>query len=577
MEKSRSIQFAELLGIGVNLGNTFDAFDRINHTEIDDETAWGQPKVMKEYMRALVNHGFKSIRIPFTAFTRIGNAPDYTITESFLQRYNEVVDYALNEGLYVMINLHHDSSEWLIHWDGNENSEEYTKFIALWTQLATRFQSYDDRLIFESINEPFFDKSIAPTDDEQNDMLRRINLGFYNLVRAMGGNNTTRTLVFPTLYTNDSLIYSRYLSDYILRLDDENVLATVHWYASNDTYAFTANIGVQSFDEQIKGIDARTSTTNMFNNLRSAFGENNIGVIIGEFGLFNQGLPGCLNDGEVYKFKEFLIGQAKELSICPMLWDVGLILDRHNGEWVNKIWGEILTASMTARSSYATGLNYIFIREGAAITDIEIQLNFNNNTLVDIYNGSYKLIRSRDYSVERYSITLSANYLSTLEHNDYGTIADLRFEFSSGSVWHEYVNYIGTPSLDIVQDILREDNGYLASYDTDKTATYPKFIIPGRLQGGLIRRIESLNDQGQPQSANTWASDYMQYGGEFKPVVKAAAYNQDIIAFMNWYNDAIDDDKFFTLVIDFFDGTQMQYSIIRSGGRVIGKMLPVSK
>jgi endoglucanase len=572
MEKSRSMMFVESLGVGVNLGNTFDAFDRINYSEIDDETAWGQPKVTLEYMAAVKNHGFKSIRIPFTAFTRIGSAPDYTITETFLKRYNDVVDYALQAGLYVMINLHHDSSEWLRHWDGNEASEEFTKFVMLWTQLAQRFRDYDDKLIFECINEPFFDESVAPTDDQQNKMLRTINLTFYKIARASGGNNATRILVFPTVYTNDSLKYSSFLADYIIELTDENVVATVHWYASTDTYAFTANIGVQYFDETNRGMDARTSTTNMFKNLQEAFISKGIGVIIGEFGLFNQGLPGCLNDGEVYKFKEFVIGESRALGICPMLWDVGLILDRHNGEWVNQIWGEILTASMTSRSSYAKELNYVFILDGSPVKNIEIPLFLNGNTLVDIYEGSHKLVSGTDYSFSDDTVTLNSAYLASLVLQ-YGTVADLRFVFSSGSVWHEYINYIGMPVLDSLYGPIREDNGYLSSYDTDKTATYPFFIIPGDFKGNLIRRIESLNENGEPQSANNWASDYMQYGAEFKPVVKAAAYNQDILALMNWYNGAIDDDKVFTLVINFFGTTTMRYSILRTDGHIEGKLL----
>jgi endoglucanase len=572
MEKSRSISFVELLGVGVNLGNTFDAFDRINHTEIDDETAWGQPKVMYEYMVAVKNHGFKSIRIPFTAFTRIGAPPDFTITESFLQRYQNVVDFALRAGLYVMINLHHDSSEWLTHWDGNKSTEIYQKFLSLWQQLAARFRDYDEKLIFECINEPFFDKEVAPTDDVQNAMLKEINLAFYDIVRKSGGNNVTRAVVLPTVYTNDSLQYSEFLAGYIEELKDENVVATVHWYASTDTYAFTSNIGVQYFDEVNRGMDARTSTSNMFKNLRQAFINKNIGVIIGEFGLFNQGLPGCLNDGEVYKYKEDVIGTSLELGICPMLWDVGLILDRHNGEWVNTIWGEILTASMSSRSSYARGLNYAFIREDSTISNIDIPLTLNGNTLLDIYDRSHKLVRGSDYVVAGAIVTLNASYLSTLTL-EYGTLVDLKFVFSAGSVWHHYINYVGAAFLESFASQIREDNGYLSSYDTDKTATYPIFIIPGNFRGKVIRRIESLNDQGEPQSANNWASDYMQYGAEFKPVVKAAAYNQDILALMNWYNNAIDDGRVFTLIIDFFDGDQIRYAITRRNGAIEGKML----
>jgi len=565
---TQSQEYVSLLGAGVNLGNTFDAFDRVNHSEIDDETAWGEPKVTQAYMNALKNHGFKSIRIPFTAFTRTGPAPDYTINETFFQRYQDVVDYALNAGLYVMVNLHHDSSEWLIDWDGNTSSEEYTRFQTLWTQMANRFLTYDNHVMFESINEPGF--NVADDNaDEQNNMLSLINRAFYDIVRGTGGNNTTRMLVLPNVWTSDLPEYSTFSSEFILGLNDENVIATVHWYASRDTYAYTANMGVAYFDEEYKNVSARESTAVVFENLNNAFISNGIGVIIGEYGLFNQGIPGGLNDGEVYKYIEYVNARYIELGICPMIWDVGLILDRHTGEWVNQTWGDIITASMQGRSSYATGLDHVFVSDSTISNDIPIPLTLNGNTLTAVYNGGILLQEGTDYTYADETLTLSGSYISQLIHGDYGTKAELHFVFSAGSIWRQYVNYIGTPSMDALTTQVREDDGYLSSYDTDGTASYPAFIIPVHYSGRLIRRIGSLNEQGVPTSSSSWASDYMQFGWEFKPFVNAAAYGQDILALMSGYNNAIPDGSY-TLVVEFFDGDVIRYGFTRTGDNFTG-------
>ena len=97
---------------GWNLGNTFDAFNPNDPTE-GDETAWGSPRITKEFIKEIKKQGFKSIRIPITWDKRIGGAPDYTINPDWMNRVQQVVDWSLKEGLYVMINVHHDAWKWL--------------------------------------------------------------------------------------------------------------------------------------------------------------------------------------------------------------------------------------------------------------------------------------------------------------------------------------------------------------------------------------------------------------------------------------------------------------------------------
>ncbi len=564
-EKTPSEQYVDAMGTGVNLGNSFDSFDRINHSEIDDETAWGNPEVTREYMDDLKEKGFKSIRIPFTTFTRTD--ADYQINEEFLQRYENVVNYALDAGFYVMINLHHDSSEWLRYWDGNTSSEEYVKFVSLWTQLADRFKDYGDHLMFESANEVYF--TVCATDAEQNQFVGAINQAFYDTVRASGGNNATRMLVLPTSYTNHGVVYSQYLVDFIKGLKDENVIATVHYY-STSLYAFTCNIGVSEFDEVHRGGSARDAVDEFYDSLKQTFTANGIGVVVGEYGLFNMGTPNSLEDGEMVKFFEYMNYRAKELGMCTMLWDSGSIINRNTGEFYNKTWGDIVETSMTERSSYAVGLDNLFVTNSSAAESIEIPLTLNGNDFAAIYNGSTRLTEGTDYTYEDETVTLSGSYISSLIKGDYGVKADLKFVFSAGSDWHEFINYTGTAVLRDIDAPIREDDGYMARYDTDGTPTYPTTLIPADFNGKLVRRITSYDESGNPKSGNTWASDYMQYGSEF-----AVNYGENLLGLMNWYNNAVPDGTY-TLVIDFYDGTSVKYSITKLNGNVTGYQITES-
>lgn len=563
--KTKSQQYVENLGTGINLGNTFDAFDRINNSEIDDETAWGNPVVTQEYMNDIKAKGYDSIRMPFTAFTRTDG--NYNITKAYLDRYETAVNYARNAGLYVMINLHHDSSEWLNKWDGNESSAEYIRFCALWKQLADRFKNYDDKVMFESINEVYF---LEGDDNAMNERVRKLGDAFYDIVRNSGGSNAERMLVFPTTATNHNFIYSNFLADYLKGLNDPNVIATVHYY-STELYAFTINSGVSMFDETYNGTTARQTVDVFYNCVKKAFVDNGIGVIIGEYGLFNMGYKNALEDGEVVKFIDYMNYRARELDgISLMLWECGNIIDRNTYEYTNPVWGAAFTAAMTERCSYAAGLDELFVTDENINNNIEIPLTLNGNTLRGIYNGEQKLTEGADYTYANGTVTLNGTYVSGLSGSSgkYGEIAKLRFEFSAGCDWYETIHYVGnTPSLGNVAGNLRTDDGYMSYYDTDGTATYPVVIIPADYQGKKVRRITSFDSNNNVEHANSWASIYLQAGGEF-----IANYANNELLLMNWYNDAVADDTY-RLAIEFYDGTSMEYSFTKQGNHITGSQL----
>ena len=59
----------------------------------------------------LKNTGFRTVRIPVTWHNHVtddGNGP--VISEAWLDRVQEVVDYAYDNGMYVILNTHHDNT-----------------------------------------------------------------------------------------------------------------------------------------------------------------------------------------------------------------------------------------------------------------------------------------------------------------------------------------------------------------------------------------------------------------------------------------------------------------------------------
>ena len=130
------------MGAGWNLGNSLDA--------VGGETNWGNPKITQQLVSAVKAAGFKTLRVP-VAWSQFSDATNFTIDPAWMARVDEVVNYALNEDMYVMINM---------HWDGGWMQPTYAqqayvnnRMSIMWTQIATHFRDYGDKLIFAGTNE----------------------------------------------------------------------------------------------------------------------------------------------------------------------------------------------------------------------------------------------------------------------------------------------------------------------------------------------------------------------------------------------------------------------------------------
>lgn len=193
------------MGIGINLGNTFDsAGDWINATNF--ETAWGSPVITEDIIKAYADAGFRTMRIPVTWSNPNMMQADYIIHSQLLNRVQQVVDWVIGNGMYAIVNLHHDS--FIGDLFPVDEAEGFKKYEAIWTQISDRFKDYSDYLIFESMNEPGFDKiwnQYSGTQKQKEkafDLINRINQRFVEIVRSSDGNNAERHLLISTYYTN---------------------------------------------------------------------------------------------------------------------------------------------------------------------------------------------------------------------------------------------------------------------------------------------------------------------------------------------------------------------------------------
>ena len=393
-KEGTSLDYVKAMGSGWNLGNSFDGVNEDLEVEDTGELAWGNPTVTRELLAAVKEKGYDSIRIPFTIYRRYSvnenageNEYKYIINEDWLARYKEVVNWAVDEGFYVMINIHHDSWIWLKYWDGDKASEEYRMYTDFWKQLAEYMADLPEQVCFETINEPDF-------EENAQQKLDAINQAAYDIIRGTKGNEE-RMIVIPSVYTNYEKCVPLY--NFIKQLDDENVIATVHYYSE---WVYSANLGKTSFDEELwqnngESYTPRDAADNLMNTLQKQFISNGIGVIIGEYGLLGyDASEGCLQTGEELKYYEYMNELARQNNVCLVFWDNGSGINRTNGSytWKKPTVGEMLENSMTGRSSYATGLDTLYFKEEIQ-EDVEVALTLNGNTFRGIqipvdFNGS---------------------------------------------------------------------------------------------------------------------------------------------------------------------------------------------
>ena len=320
--------------LGWNLGDTLDvcAADRDGDGKINeapaegeevDETLWGNPKANKKVFEKIKDDGFNSVRIRITWRDHLGKAPDYIISDNWMNRVEEVVNYAYSLDMYVIINVHHDGGgdpdfgAWI-----RNASYDYDgvieKYKALWNQIADRFEDYSDRLIFASMNEVGFDDLRGP---ENYEVLNKINQEFVNLIRSSGGNNPKRHLLIAGYYTDITMTCS---SNFKMPDDPENrCILSLHYYTPWQFCTTTQqrNWGTEAEVEEMK---------RLITNMTDKFTDNGIPVIIGEYGTAR----GNDEPSRVY-FSETFVKLCHENNIPAFLWDNGSELDRGSLKWQN--------------------------------------------------------------------------------------------------------------------------------------------------------------------------------------------------------------------------------------------------
>ena len=318
---NEAMAFLRGMGIGWNLGNTFDAYNDAlpKSKEMEMETVWCGVKTTEAIIKAVADAGFTTLRLPVSWHNHVD--ADFIISQQWLDRVQEVVDWAFKYELYVIIDIHHDEGANYFYPDSAhyEVSEKYIR--SIWTQLSERFRDYDLHLVFESMNEPRlkgnpayewnFDGKAAACKDAA-DCINRLNQVFVDTVRASGGNNAERYLMVPAYAAAPANAVS---SLFVLPEDsaDNRIIVSAHAYTPYN-FALSAG-GTNTFS--LKSSRFTGEIDSFLNSLYRKFISNGIPVVIGEFGARDKG--GNLSDRVA--FAAYYVAAATSRNIPCCWWD----------------------------------------------------------------------------------------------------------------------------------------------------------------------------------------------------------------------------------------------------------------
>ena len=332
---SSATQLAAKIKLGTNIGNTMEAWGCMPAAE----TCWGQPMVSAAYVKLVKDSGFDAIRIP-VSWDQYADQSTGKISDAWLNRVKQVVQYAVDNGLYVVVNIHWDGG-WLENFSEETKDAVNAKQKAYWEQIATQLRDFDEHVVFASANEPNADTP------EKIAILQSYHQTFVNAVRSTGGKNAYRVLLIQAPRTDIDLAATSWDS-----MPTDTVagrqMAEVHFYP----WSFTSQEEDAWYSPMFyywgSGFHSTTDTTRnstreeedyvdaQFGKMKAKFADHGIPVVLGEFAArLRTQLTGddlALHRASRAYYTQYVAHSALAHGMLPFYWEIGvdpgLLFDR---------------------------------------------------------------------------------------------------------------------------------------------------------------------------------------------------------------------------------------------------------
>ncbi len=321
-----SYEITEQMTIGWNLGNSLECTnDSFNYDTAPKSfvTTWGNPEPTAEMIKTVKAAGFNTIRIPVTWYQHLKyneSTGVYEINQKWMAYVKKVVDWAYNENMFIILNVHHE--EWVNAPEFNQQAyaEASAKLRDIWTQVSEQFKDYDQHLIFEGMNEPReTGKGSAVEwgsgDDNSRTYINNLNEIFVNTVRGQGSApNSERLLMLPGYCASSDI---NAINAIKIPQNSGNVALSVHAYTP---YFFAMDTGEYA-NHNFPGSDGygynyEAQLQSLFSSFKAASDSKGVPMIIGEFSASDFD-----NTQSRVNWAKYYLTLAKQAGITCVLWD----------------------------------------------------------------------------------------------------------------------------------------------------------------------------------------------------------------------------------------------------------------
>lgn len=410
--------------MGWNLGNALESGG--------GETGWGNPKTTKAMIHAVREAGFNAIRIPVRWEENLKDQTAMTVNDSWLARVKEVVDWALEEDMYVIINVHHES--WLEVDPSNSNkTERNAKLAALWKVIGDYFRNYSYNLAFAGTNEVRRNDWGAPTAEEQ-EVQNSFNQTFVKAVRSTGGKNKNRNLVVQTFACSPY----HGLNGFTIPDDSStgHLCVEYHYY---DPYGYGLLTGNASSDYYYWGTayedeakaagkripsDNESTQSNLFNRIQKAWGDKGLGIVMGEYGVTNHYTEDdkTTQQENMQYYLKTTVANARKRGFAAFVWDNNVF---GNGNEKFGIFKR--NAGMAVGNTYflkgicqGAGVDYKEPDSGGGETTEGGETFWEGDAMMDWGDGLQLTVPGEEFSKYGKDVRLLLTY--TLDFTDYNMI-----------------------------------------------------------------------------------------------------------------------------------------------------------
>jgi len=283
--------------MGINLGNRLDLW-------LQDPR-----EVKEEFFDEFQKRNFTNVRIPVCWHMQTSETAPYTINEAYLSSVEQMVDWSLERGMVTVLNAHHE--KWLDQ--SSAFAAGLPRLEAIWTQIATRFKSRSQFLLFEIFNEAHLMSA---------DQLNTMNAAILPIIRE---SNPTRIVFLQGLkFGNPSWIMANPSS--LVIPDDPQIMLEIHNYdpfkyaGGNPTkFSWGSDSDRQALSAWMSDIDSWSK-------------QKNLPIYYGEFGITSTQTASTGRDEWLKAHYEGITSRGWAASV----WNDGgghLIFDYNDNSW----------------------------------------------------------------------------------------------------------------------------------------------------------------------------------------------------------------------------------------------------